>query len=212
MYQLYWAEDSGALAPQIVLEEIGADYERCILDLDKEEESNDDFLKINPRGQVPALVLPDGSIMTESAAMILHLADSYPEARLLPSPGSEARAQVYRWLFYAASNLYEGILRFYYTERFSTDTSQVPQIKDAARIFIDQSWTLLENQLQEGPYLLGEAYSVVDPYLLMLFNWHEEPEAMLTRNPKLKRLFDTVRARPAVERIWRQHFADAQDD
>lgn len=206
MYTLYWAKDSGALAPQIVLEECGAEYLRQPVDLDRGEEATEAFLAINPRGQVPALQLDDGSIVTESAAIVLHLADSHPQAGLLPPPGSHERARVYRWLFYAAANLYEGVLRFYYSDRYTTQASQAAEVRESARAFIDYAWDLLENELGEGPYFLGQSVSVIDPYLLMLVNWHGDRETLFARNAKLKRLCAAVRARPAVERIWHMNF------
>ena len=206
MYKLYWGQQTGAMAPQILLEEVGADYERVVLDMEKGEENEAAYLKINPSGQVPALILPDGSILTESAAMVLHIADSYPDSGLLPLPGSAERARVYRWLIYAVANIYEAVIRLFYSERFATDADCVDSIKSRAREDIDVCWDLLEQVLSDGPFLLGKQYSVIDPYLLMLVQWHEQPEVMLARCPKLKRLCDTVRQRPAVERIWLQHF------
>lgn len=206
MYKLYWGQQTGAMAPQILLEEVGADYERVVLDMEKGEENEAAYLKINPRGQVPALILPDGSILTESAAMVLHIADSYPESGLLPLPGSTERAQVYRWLIYAVANIYEADLRLFYSERFTAEAGCADSIKSRAIEDIDVCWDLIEPVLGDGPFLLGKQYSVIDPYLLMLVQWHEQPEVMLARCPKLKRLCDTVRQRPAVERIWSQHF------
>jgi glutathione S-transferase/GST-like protein len=206
MYKLYWAQETGAMAPQIILEEVAASYERVVLDTDKGEEMQAEYLAINPRGQIPALVLADGSVMTESAAMVLHLADSHPEAGLLPVSGSAERAQVYRWLFYAVANLYESDLRFYYSDRYTTDAACVESVKQSAREYMDQSFDLLETELGDGPFVLGDQYSVIDPYLLMLAHWHERPETLFARCPKLKRLCDTVRSRPAVQRIWSQHY------
>lgn len=206
MYQLYWAKDSGALAPHILLEEIGAKYEAHFFDLEKGDQDTAEFLAINPRGQIPAMVLADGTIITESAAISLHLADNHPDAGLLPPVASSERARVYRWLFYASANIYEAVLRLYYTDGFTTDAGQLDQVQDSARAHMDNAWELLENELGEGPYLLGSNYSVVDPYLLMLTNWHENPDLLFERNPKLKRLCETVRARSAVERIWSRHF------
>ncbi len=206
MYRLYWNKDTGALAPHILLEEIGAEYELQLIDMDNDEQSSTEYLKINPRGQVPAMALADGTIITESAAISLHLVDQHPEAGLIPDIGSSDRARVYRWLFYASANLYEAVLRFYYTDTFTTDASQVDQIQDSARSFINHAWQLLENEIDEGPYLLGLNYSIVDPYLLMLTNWHEDPDALFEHCPKLKRLCATVRSRPAVEQVWPQHF------
>jgi glutathione S-transferase len=209
VYKLYWAENSGALAPQIVLEECSADYAREIVDLDSGEETAKEFLAINPRGQVPALQLEDGTVITESAAIALHIADSYPQAGLSPPLASRERALVYRWLFYAAANLYEGVLRNYYSDRFTSVASQAEQVKESARKFIDDCWDLLESQIAEGPYFLGETYSVIDPYLLMLSNWHDDADALFRRNPKLKRLCAEVRARPAVAAIWSSHFPES---
>ena len=129
MYTLYWAQETGALAPQILLEEVGADYQRVVLDLGKGEETKPEFLAINPRGQIPALALPDGLLLTESAAIMLQIADNHPDSRLLPPPGSAERAQVYRWLFYAVANIYEADLRLYYSERFTTDASCADSVK-----------------------------------------------------------------------------------
>ena len=206
MYKLYWAQNSGALAPQILLEEVGADYQRVVIDLEKGEETKPEFLAINPRGQIPALALTDGSLLTESAAIMLQIADNHPASGLLPMPGSADRGQVYRWLFYAVANIYEADLRLYYSERFTTDASCADSVKKKAREDMDWAWDLLEQELGDGPFLLGGQYSVIDPYLLMLANWHEQPQELLARCPKLKRLCDTVRQRPAVERIWSQHY------
>lgn len=206
MYTLYWAQNSGALAPQILLEEVGAEYQRVVVDLEKGEETKPEFLAINPRGQIPALVLPDGSLLTESAAIMLQIVDSHPDSGLLPMPGSADRGQVYRWLFYAVANIYEADLRLYYSERFTTDASGADSVKKKGREDMDRAWELLEREMGGGPFMLGDQYSVIDPYLLMLVYWHEQPQELLARCPKLRRLCDAVRQRPAVERIWSQHY------
>lgn len=209
MYKLYWAADTGAMAPQIILQEASANYELVVLDYDAHEETEADYLALNPRGQIPALVLPDGTVLTESAAMVLHIADAHPEANLLPSLGSIDRAKVYRWLFYAVANLYESFLRFYYSDRFAADATAAALVKQTAGLDIDQYWDLLEKDMQQnqpnGPYLLGAQYSVIDPYLLMLIGWHEHPGTLLERCPKLTMLFNAVRDRPAVNSIWAQN-------
>ena len=207
MYKLYWSEDSGALAPQIALEEIGVDYERCDIDLEVEAETEADYLAVNPRGQIPALVLADGTVLTESAAILLHLAETHANAGLLPAAGSTARAVLYRWLFFAAANLYEGVLRLYYSDRYTSEPTQTAGVEVAARDFIDSNWALLEDAIA-GPYFLGDQYSVIDPYLLMLCNWHEQPEKLFADNPKLAALCQAVRERPAVQGIWSQHFPE----
>jgi glutathione S-transferase len=206
VYKLYWAEDTGAFAPQVILEEVGVAYERCDVDTEQGEEMADAFLAINPRGQIPAMQLDDGSVLTESAAIVLHIAESHPEAGLLPAVGSRERAALYRWLFFAASNLYEGILRIYYSDRYTSEPTQADAVQAAARIYVDDMWGQLADAIGEGPFLLGQNYSVIDPYLLMLSRWHENPDALFAVHPKLQRLCAAVRERPAVERVWVQHY------
>lgn len=205
MYRLYWAEDSGAFAPQVILEEISAPYEKIVLDLDAGDQRRPEYLALNPRGQVPALTLPGGELMTESGAIAIHLAESHPETELLPPPGSAARAELLRWLFFAVANLYEADLRVYYSDEFSTDPGCADTIRAQARIDLDRYWDQVETALGDGPFFLGERYSILDPYLLMLAYWHEQPRDLLARCPRLRRLCDAVKTRPAVQAVWPQH-------
>jgi len=209
MYKLYWSPNTGALAPQILLEEVGADYQRIILDLAADEQNKDEYLAINPRGQVPALELADGSILTESAAIALHIADNHPDSGLLPPMGSSQRAQVYRWLFFAVANIYEADLRFYYSEVYSGDPGCADPIKSQARIDMDAAWDLVEKELGDGPYLLGDNYSVIDPYLLMLSQWHEDTRELYQRCPRLMKLCEAVKARSACQAIWKQNYPES---
>ncbi len=132
MYKLYWAQGSGAMAPQALFEEIGAEYEKIVIDIEKEEHKSDAFLSVNPMGQIPALVLPDGTLMTETAAMLAHIVDRHPEAKLAPPAGGAESARFFRWLFFLSSSVYPTVLRFYYSERHSTDPSAAEGIKAAA--------------------------------------------------------------------------------
>ncbi len=205
MYKLYWAQDTGAMAPQILLEEVGADYAKIVLDLDAGDQRGAAYLALNPRGQVPTLLLPDGEIMTESAAIAIHLAESHPEADLLPPPASSARARVLRWLCFAVANLYDADLRIYYSDEYSTDPDCAASIRARARLDLDRYWDLLEAELGDGPYLLGERYSIIDPYLLMIAWWHERVDELFARCPRLARLCSSVQSRPACRKVWPQH-------
>ena len=97
MYKLYLARDSGVRAPQALLEEIGAEYEKLVIDFEKDEHRSDEFLSVKPMGQIPALVLPDGTLMTETAAILLQIVDRHPEAQLAPTAGSTERTRFLRW-------------------------------------------------------------------------------------------------------------------
>jgi glutathione S-transferase/GST-like protein len=208
MYKLYWAQGSGAMAPQALFEEIGAEYEKIVIDFEKEEHKSEEFLAVNPMGQIPALVLPDGTLMTETAAMLAHIADRYPEAKLAPPAGSSDSARFLRWLFFLGSNVYPTILRVYYSERYSTDPTAAAGIKVAAELELDEQFKILDDALNPGPYLVGEAFSAVDILLWMLIEWHPEPAHLFERAPRVKRLSELLHARPAIARTWREHEED----
>jgi glutathione S-transferase/GST-like protein len=208
MYKLYWSQGSGAMAPQALFEEIGAEYEKIVIDVEKEEHKSDEFLSVNPMGQIPALVLPDGTLMTETAAMLVQIVDRHPEAKLAPPAGSGERARFLRWLFFLASNVYPTVLRFYYSERFSTDPSAAEGIKAAAEADLNGQFKILSDALDPGPYLLGETFSAADILLWMLIHWHPHQERLFEETPSIKELAGLVQARPAIARTWLEHEED----
>ena len=108
MYRLYGTRQTGTCAAHAALAEAGASFELIEVTTGEGQHLSEAYRRINPRQQVPALELPDGSIMTEGTAILLHLADAHPAARLAPAPGSPARAQLDRWLIFFAVNVYEG--------------------------------------------------------------------------------------------------------
>jgi len=207
MYKLYWSRGTGVVAPQVMLEEIGADYEKVIIDIEKGDNQSPEFLAVNPLGQIPTMVLPDGTPMTESAAIILQLADAHPEAGLAPAPGSAERARFYRWIAFLASNVYMADLRHYYPERHTTDPGGVEGVAKAAVVDLDRSFAILNEALDPGPYLLGERFSAADLYLWMLVGWHPERERMLSENAGVAQLVQRVEQRPAVARVRAEHDA-----
>ena len=105
-FTLYGDLGSGALSAEAALAEAGAPYSFEMVSLDKGEQKSPEFFAINPSGKIPALRLSEGQIVTESAAILLTLADHFPQARLLPPQGSLARAQAYRWLAFMAGEIY----------------------------------------------------------------------------------------------------------
>jgi glutathione S-transferase/GST-like protein len=205
-FRLWWSRGTGAWAPQLCLEEAGAAYERIPTDTRSGAHREAAYLAVNPLGQVPALALPDGTLMTESAAMVLHLADLFPEAGLMPPAGSPERAVALRWLLIGASALYPALLRYWYAERHTSDPAGVPGIKEAALAEVERLLGLVDGALQPGPWILGERFCATDYYLFMLGLWHPARQGVLERFPRLGRLMRAARARPAVERLWAQHY------
>ena len=201
MYKLFWSKSAGSLAPEVLFEEIGAKYEKVAVDLASEENRSAEFLAVNPLGQIPTLVLPDGTVMTESAAMVLHITDRHPEAKLAPPAGSSESARFLRWLVFMAATLYAADLRLFYADRFTTDASAVDGIAARARTDLDRYFAILEDALNPGPYLLGEGFSAVDIYLWMLASWHPDSAQLFADNPRIAKLVKLVEARPAVAKV-----------
>ena len=208
MYKLYWSPTSGAMTPQALFEEIGADYEKIVIDIEKDEHRGEAFLAVNPMAQIPALVLPDGTLITETAAILLQIVDRHPEAKLAPPAGSTERAHFLRWLFFLASNVYPANLRFYYADRYTSDASGDEGVKRAAEADLDRQFGILDEALDPGPYLLAETFSAVDIYLWMLIEWHPDPARLAKSCPRVSQLGELVRARPAVARVWPEHDVD----
>lgn len=204
-FTLYWRKRTGAFGPAAVLAEAGQTWHGVYVDSAKGENLTPTYLGLNPIGRIPALVLPDGTVMTESAAMMLHLAELFPATGLLPPLGDPARPTVLRWLLFAATNLYETDLRSSYPERYTDDADGAPAVRRAADRRFEELWAVVAEAYGAGPYLLGERYSLVDPYLAMMLAWHQQPAVLIARHPVLGRLHAAVTARPALARLWREY-------
>src|ERR1700679_2183930 len=118
VYKLYGRPGSGSLSVQVALEEIGAKYERIWVGREAADVAR--FRAINPTGRVPALVLPDGTPLFESAAMLIHLALGHPQCGLAPQAGTVRHAVFLQWMVFLSANVYEAALRMYYSARYSS--------------------------------------------------------------------------------------------
>ncbi len=204
-YKLYGWRQTGSLAIEAALAEAGVDYDFVPVNRKADEQLGEEFRKINPRQQLPALMLPDGSFMTEGSAMLLHIGDAFPNAHLLPKPGSSARAQHDRWLAYFAVNVYEGELRQLRPSRYTADPAGADGVKAAADAYVERHFQIYNDALGAGPYLFGEHFTMIDIYVWMLAQWTEQP--WLAQNcPKVKRLSDTVMARLLIAPVQTAHF------
>lgn len=202
MYKLYWARNTGAFAPEAVMTLAGVPFERVPVDTDAGEHHSAAYRRLNPMGQVPLLVLPDGRAITESAAMLLHLVDRFPEAGLAPAPGSGERAVFDRWLLFMAVNLYGAMLRYYYPDRFSAAADGAAGVKAAAARDLDGWFAVAAAALDPGPFLLGERFGAADLYLLMLAKWYAPAQAL----PAIEQLGIRLQAEPAVAALCACHF------
>ena len=205
MYRLYNFPGAGGFAVQALLEELGLAYEFIHLDYDAGEHKQKPYTEINPLGQVPSLVLPDGSVMTESAAILIYLSDLDGDLKLAPAPTDPLRSAYLRWMMMLSTTVYSASLRSYHPEDFTTADDAEP-IREVADRQLSDQWQIIEDELSErGPWLLGESYSSADIYAMMIAHWVPDLAANFAKCPNLKKLCDGVRARPAVARILPHH-------
>ncbi len=202
MYTLYYYPGNANLAPHILLEELGVDYQLQFVDRNQDAHKSPDYLRMNPSGRIPVLL--DGDlVLHEAAAICLHLVDRHPEAGLIPAVGTAARATVYKWLMYLTNTLQTEILVHFYPHRWIDNEPGAEQVKAHAEQRVSGMLDLVESELTRGgPYLAGADYSLVDAYLLMLSRWTRFMQYPARQRPKLKVLLEAVLAREAVQRVF----------
>jgi GST-like protein len=205
-YRLYWGRTTGAFAPEAILAEIGAPFERLEINWRAGGTRTAGYMKVNPLGQLPVLELQDGTVITESGAICLYLAEQHCEAGLLPPGADPARGSVYRWILFGAVNLYEVELQQYLGDQLRLTGDCLESAQAARAEAINQCWSVVEGALIPGPFILGERFSVADIYLAMIAGWQMEKPKMATSRPGVARMVDLVRARPAIAPIWQEHY------
>jgi glutathione S-transferase len=205
-FTLYGRSGSGSLAVQVALEEIGVPFESIWVGREPAEVAR--YKEVNPTGRVPALVLPDGTVMFESAAILIHLALLYPDVKLAPQPGTTRHAAFLQWMTFLSANVYEAVLRVYYSARYSSrGEADSAVIREQGLADYLTHMSLIARSL--NPYVLGADYSIADVYLYMITSWHPEKADLVARLPVLGAHSDRVLARPAVAKVEADHAAHA---
>ena len=203
MYKLYGRPASGSFAVQVALEEIGAPYERIWVGREAPDVAL--FRTMNPTGRVPALGLPDGTLMFESAAMLIHLSLENPQYSLAPPPGTSRHAAFLQWMVFLSANVYEAALRMYYSARYSPrGETDAEAIREQATADYCAHLGLIGQALD--PYVLGADYCIADVYLHMLASWYPgEKIDLYRRAPQLAAHAKLVSARRAVAKAEADH-------
>lgn len=207
MHTLYWSPSSGSLAPMAVLEEAGIAYEAVKVDTKAGEHRAEAYRRsVHPLGLVPALKLPDGRVMIESAAIAAYLADLAPAAGLAPTLDSPDRGPYLQWLVYGAATLYPAYIRLYHPDYHRVRETDDEAVKALALAALDTAWPVVDSALSDGrTFLLGERCSAADLYIAMLALWHPAPAAFRAANPNVERLRAAVWARPAAAKALTAH-------
>jgi glutathione S-transferase len=201
MYTLYYAPGSASMVVHLALLEIGAPYRLEKVELPVDPQRDAAYLKLNPRGQVPTLVI-DGVPYFESSALLMVLAERHPEARLAPPPGSPLRPAYYQWIAFLATAL-GPVYRQWFLPRDLGLDELTPQLRDALRRKIEDGWTLVDTHLASaGPYMLGAGFSAVDLLTLMYMRWSRNMPKPVTAWPVLRDYADRMRARPSWQKLY----------
>ncbi len=208
-FTLYSENGSGSFTPEALLAEAGAKVKIARVTLAGPGEETALEEKLNPIRRVPTLVMPDGGIVTESAAIVLAIAEAFPAAQFLPPPGTRERNTFYRWLMFISNNCYEATGRYDYPERFTTDPAGVEGVRNAAREAARKFWLIVEASLAFSPWLLGERFSALDVYAANLSRWTVGKEWRTENLPRLETLALAIAARPKIASIWQRHFGKA---
>ena len=208
-YLLYGGGPTLALAPLIVLEEARLPYELRRVDINKKENFSPDFLALNPMGRVPVLITPEGDTLTETAAIMLYLADRHSLTELAPAVDEAERGPFCSGLFFLTCNLQQPTKMFFYTERYAPPTASkadIADLREQVKEHCHQCWQFIEDRLQrQGPWYLGARYSLVDLHIATLCGFGlEGPDDISSSYPGVRRLFEGVMARPLSGIIFRR--------
>jgi GST-like protein len=165
---------------------------------------------VNPLRQVPALVLPNGEVVTESAAILVYLADFHPQARLAPAPGDPRRAQYLRWMVYVSAAIYAFVW-------IIDDPSRIGAGKEQALPMIDRihdrradCWRMMDEQIAPGRYILGDELSVLDLYVAVVSRFAPGRARFYRSAPKMGEIVRRVDADPRLAEFWMKRFPFAE--
>lgn len=206
MLKLFYAPHTCALASHIALEEAGADYETVRISFRANEQRSADYLSVNAKGRVPALVT-DRGVLTETPAILAFIAQSFPETRLAPvgDPFAFARAQAFNSFLCSTVHVaHAHRMRGY---RWADDPAAIEAMQRKVPMSVAEGFQLIESGMLEGPWVLGERYSICDMYLFTLAQWLEADGVDPARFPKVAELRRRVGERPAVSKVVAEELA-----
>jgi glutathione S-transferase len=200
MLKLYYSPGSCALASHITLEEAGAAYTAERIDFKSNQQNSAKYLAINPKGRVPALVT-DRGILTETPAMLAFIAQSFPQAKLAPLDDAFAFAQAQAFNSYLCSTVHVAHAHKMRGARWAAEETSFADMKRKVPETMSACFALIERDMLKGPWVMGETYTICDPYLHTLGLWLEGDSVDLSALPKVMDHRRRMAARPAVRKV-----------
>lgn len=206
MLTLYYAPGTCALASHLALEYAGARYEAVRVDFKNQQQRSPEYLQINPKGRVPAL-RTDRGILTETPALLLYVAQSYPQAGLAPLDDAFLLAKANEFNGYLASTVHVNHAHKARGYRWADDAAVVEAMKLKVPQNMAECFTLIEEKYLQGPWVLGERFSICDPYLYTLTTWLAGDSVDVKRFPRVADHMRRMEADPVVQRVLAMHKA-----
>lgn len=204
-YRLYGTSGSGSAMVELALAEIGADYEFVRTSLGKGAKDSDAYLSVNPTGKLPALETPDGEILTESAAILLTLAERYPAAGLLPRRRGSVRAKAIRWTVFVAAEIYPMIEIVDYPERF-VEKAAAKTLRERARTRIRRRWLAVESSISGDPWLDARGPSTADLAIAIVSRWSTGKRWRQLNCQGVDAIATALSRRDSTRAVWESHF------
>lgn len=199
MIKLFWSLGSCSLASHIALEEAGAEYEAVRTNVREKANLTPEYLALNPKGRVPALVTEQG-VLTENVAILAWVAQAFPQAKLAPTdPWGFAQAQAFNG--YLASTVHVAHAHRHRGYRWADQESSFEDMRRKVPETVGACFQLIEDEFLKGPYVLGETFSICDGYLFTLADWLEGDGVDPKRFPRVHEHRERIRARPAVSKV-----------
>ena len=197
--KLFFAPNTCALASHIALEEAAAPYEMVRINFASDDQRKPEYLKVNPKARAPALAT-DRGILTETPAILAFVAQSFPKANLAPLDDPFAFAQVQAFNSYLCATVHVAHAHRMRGYRWVDDPAALEAMKRKVPQSVGECFALIEKEMLIGPWVMGDRYTISDPYLFTLAQWLGADGVDRKQFPKVQAHFERVGARPAVQR------------
>ena len=206
MLKIFGAAGSGSVPIEATLTLLAIPYEVIEAVTWEEEAARKLVETVNPLRQVPALVLPSGEVVTESAAILIYLADLHSRARLAPGPDDPKRAQYLRWMAYVSAAVYALVWIIDDPTRIVASNEQAPHVVDRIRDRRADCWRMMDEQITPGRYVLGDELSVLDLYVAVISRFAPGRTRFYKSAPKMAEIVRRVDGDPRLKGFWAKRF------
>ncbi|KAB8033571.1 glutathione S-transferase N-terminal domain-containing protein [Fluviispira multicolorata] len=201
--KLYYAKAASSLGAHIILETLGIQYTASAVDLYKGENRTPEFLKLNALGNVPVLILDDGSILTENSAIFQFLGDYKPELKLIPKGGTQERYKAIEWLGFITSELHKSVNPIWTVDDYVSDAKPRKELKNKFIAILKDKLKVAEMRLDSKDYCLGKSFSVCDAYLLAILNSIHFLKIDISEFKNLVHVYQIIKNNPLVMKVMK---------